>query len=125
MASCEVKALVEATLTSGGMLVEERLAVAELRSVFHLDRQSGVFLDHILPDESGMIRGPAGHDDETLDRAESPLHLAQSAQPSDAILGHESPQECIRETLRLFEDFLDHEVWVATLLGLFLRPFER
>ena len=44
------------------VLVEHRVAVAELRRDVHLDGHARPLLDRVAADQAGVVRGAAGHD---------------------------------------------------------------
>ena len=97
-------------------VVEDRVAVAELRGQLHLDRHPGPVLDGVLGHHPGVERRAAGDDDDLVDVAELLVrepHLVELQQPR----GGTPAEQRVRDRARLLEDLLAHEPVVALLLG--------
>ena len=114
-----------------------RIAITELRSIFHFYRNTAVILNHLLADKSGMPRGSTSNNDETFgieklltvigDRTQHHTHFSLSIRGSFIIVCHhtgfnrttyDTSTHTITQAFRLFEDFLQHKVRETTLLYL-------
>ena len=96
--------------------VHHRIPVAELRRVLDLDRKPGHLLQHVLADDAGMPRGPAGGDDDPLELLELFVAEVEAADPGGALVLQQVPPERVAEALRLLADLLEHEVGIAAPL---------
>ncbi len=103
-------------VTTKRALVEDRVAVAELRGELDLARDAGPVLDRVLRHHRGIERGAAGDDDDLVDLAQLVVgqpHLVEL----QATVGRVSTQQGVGDGLRLLVDLLEHEPVEATLLG--------
>ena len=96
-----------------GALADGGVAVAELRSHVHLDRDSGERLDPVLCRLAGIERGAAGNHDDSVNLRKVWACIGQEQR---AVL--DVMPSRIRQDFRLFGDFLGHEVLVAVLFDL-------
>ncbi len=97
------------------LLVEHRVAVAELRGQFDLDRDAGPVLDGLLADESRVEGRTRGDDEHLVDVAQFlPVQalLVERDLPVDEV-----PEQGVPDGTGLFLDLLEHEVVEAALLG--------
>ena len=98
------------------VLVEDRIAVAELRRQLDLARDAGPVLDRVLRHHRGVERGAAGDDDDLVDLTQLVVgqpHLVE-LQPA---VGGVAAEQGVGDGLRLLVDLLEHEPLEATLLG--------
>ena len=94
------------------------VAITELRSVLHFAWDAAQALEELLANESGVPRGSACHDDDAL-CTEQLLAIINHGRQRHMIAFHiDSPSHTIHKALRLLEDFLQHEVFVAAFLYL-------
>ena len=93
---------------------DDRVPVAELGAVVHLDRQVRQLLDQELPDQAGVPRGAAGDDADRVDGRRVVGHVAE--EHASRVERHPA-EDGLADGLRLLVDFLEHEVLVAGLLG--------
>jgi hypothetical protein len=106
------------------VVVEDRVAVAELAGDLDLDRDAGPVLDRELADHAGVQRGPAGEDEDLVDAAELAFVGPQLVEVESAVLA-EPAEEGLADRLGLLVDLLEHEVLVALLLGRVDVPADR
>ena len=96
----------------------DRIAVAELRSVFHFYGDAAKRFDELLPDESGMPRGAARHDDEPPGVQEASLVVVYRRKHHFVRFWVDSTAHAVVDAFGLFEDFLQHEVRESAFLQL-------
>ena len=98
--------------------INHRIAVTELRSVFHFDRNAAEILDQVLPDERCVPRGAASHEDDAPG-VEKPLSVVHDARQDHVVrLGVDPAPNAVHDGLGLLEDLLEHEVRIAALFEL-------
>ena len=93
------------------VLVDRRVAVAELAGVLDLDRQAGEFLEQVLADDARVVARAAGGEDDprrprgaaAASRFSPPKWAVASASSQPAAHGR-------GDRLRLLEDLLEHVV---------------
>ncbi len=96
--------------------VEDGVAIAELASQFHLDRNPCPMLDRVLRDQSRVKRGAACHDHDLVDLAQLDIRDVEPVEGEPVVLGDPSEQG-VGHRLGLLGDLLEHEQVVAALLG--------
>ena len=102
---------------------DDRVAVAVLGAVVHLDRHAGELLDQELADQPGVPGGAAGQrcgcarSARAPPRRSSPCRTGSAASSKSTRAG-----EGVLHGLGLLVDLLEHEVLVAALLGLDRDP---
>src|SRR3989338_4554084 len=72
-----------------------------------------------------MIRSAARHDNNAIDRTQTFFHCAESPEFGHSLFEDKPPAQSIRETFRLLENFLEHEMRVAAVFGNCFIPLER
>ena len=96
--------------------VDERLPIAILRAVVHVDGNPGELLNQELADQTGMPGRAAAQDQDAIDRPERggvQMHLFEE---HPARLRRGSAEHGLADRPRLLVDFLQHEMRVARLL---------
>ena len=106
------------------VLVDDRVAVAELRGDVHLDRDAAIPLDVELADQGGVPGGAAGHDDDPFHGRQLPVAELQVLQVHVPFLLQEPPGNGVAYGAGLFMDLLEHEVPVTPLFGHERRPVD-
>ncbi len=103
-----------------GVLVEGRIAIAELARDLHLRGDAGEMLDEVFADH-GRVRGrPATAEDDALDIAQFAGGEAETAEHGGGLVVVEAPAEGVLDRSRLLEDLLEHvmgELPFLRLLG--------
>ena len=100
------------------VLRHNRIAIAELRSILHLDGNTTQRLDNLLADESGMPGSTASHNDDALSLQQLTTVVNQSRQGNMVTFHIDTSTHTVGQTFGLLEDFLQHEVGITTLLNL-------
>jgi hypothetical protein len=70
----------------------------------------------MAPDEPGVPRRAARHDDHPLDRGALLGAQVQAVEPSPALLEQQPAPQGAAHRLGLLADLLEHEVWIAAQL---------
>ncbi len=101
------------------------IAIAELGGGDRFDRDTRPLLDHVFGDQAGVIRSATGDDDDALYLVEQTAlpHIVEFGQVEVTVM--DATQQRAAHSLRLLEDLLEHEVWVAILLRRFGVPVDR
>ena len=94
--------------TTSVLLVDDRVAVAELAGELDLDGDPAPVLDRVLGDLPGVGGGAAGDDHDLVDRAQHRLVDAQLVEHQLAV-GVRAAQQGVGDGLRLLVDLLVHE----------------
>ena len=97
-------------------VVHQRVAVAELGRVLHLDRHPRHLLEHVLADQGRVPGGAAGRDDDPLDVLELVIAQVEAAEARGALFLQQVAAKRVAEALRLLADLLEHEVGEAVPL---------
>ena len=100
-----------------GVRRDDRVAVPVLGSVVDLDRHARELLDHELADQARVPRGAAGENGDPLDGGQPRVADADLLEEHAAGVLRDPAQDRLARGRRLLEDFLEHEVLVAGLLG--------
>ena len=100
------------------VLRHNRIAIAELRSILHLDGNTTQRLDNLLADESSMPGSTASHNDDALGLKQLSTVVYQSRQGNVVTFHIDTSTHTVGQTFGLLEDFLQHEVGITTLLNL-------
>ena len=98
---------------------DNRIAVPEFRSVINLDGNTGKLLDKILPDQSGMPACAAGADNDTPCLAKLFEIIVYASQMERAAFKPDPASHDILHNAGLFENLLEHKVFVTALFDLF------
>ncbi len=95
---------------------DDRMAVAELAGILHLDGYAAELFEEVLSDQSGVPRRAAGHDDDApgLQKALPVFQYARDRQP--LAVGRYAAADAVCDGFGLLENLLEHEVRVASLL---------
>ena len=99
------------------VLRDNWIAVAELAAIIYFHRNSRQFFDQEFAHQRRMPAGAAGHNLHFAERAElgrRDVHLVE--ENATRILTH-AAQHGVPHGARLLKNFLEHEVFVATLFG--------
>ena len=105
-------------------LVDRRRRVAELRPDVRAGRNAGPVLQRSRADERRVVGGPAGDQLDAIDRPERLVEPFELLQP-DVVGACHPPGDRLPERRWLFVDLLEHEMFVAALLGGLRRPVDR
>ena len=97
------------------VVVQRRIAVAQLAGVFHFDRQPGQGLDLVLAHQGRVPTRAAGGHDDAADRAELLRREVQAAELGRGGVAVEPAAHGVLDRLGLLEDLLEHEVREAAL----------
>mmetsp|Transcript_36236 Transcript_36236/g.95523 ORF Transcript_36236/g.95523 Transcript_36236/m.95523 type:complete len:523 (-) Transcript_36236:461-2029(-) len=100
-------------------------AVAELRRVLDLDRDTSEGLDEVLADETGVPRRATRHDDDPPRRADPWQVLLDPCHLDHARVCEEAAAHAILKHLGLLHNLFEHEVLVRALLDLLERELEQ
>jgi hypothetical protein len=103
---------------------DDRVAVAVLARVLHLDRDAAQLLDHHLADQRRVPARAARGDRDVVDLEQLVLRDVQPAQLREALLEQQAAAHRVLERLRLLEDLLEHEVVEAAALDLVEVPVD-
>ena len=95
-----------------------RIPVTELRSILHLNGDATEVLDDLLTDETSVPGCTASHDDDAFGIQQLFLMVDDSTECYVGSFHIDSSTHTVGETLRLFEDLLEHEMRIAALLDL-------
>ena len=96
-----------------GVIVHQRIAVAELRGEAHLHWAAEQALPVILADHAHMVAGAAGHDENTANAAYIVRCQVQVIQHHPSV--PDAGRDCFADSLRLLKNLLEHEVGIAAL----------
>ena len=96
------------------LLVEHRVAVAELGGHLDLHRDPGPVFDRLLADQPGVVGRAAGNDEHLVDVAQLLRCEPLLVQHDPAV--HQMPEQGVGYRFRLLLNLLEHEEVVATLL---------
>ena len=105
-----------------GVLVDDRVAVDPLARDVRLDRDAAPLLDHVPADDAGVVRRPAGDDDDPPQLAELVLVQPEAVLDEDPVPDTVADRDL--EPLGLLVDLLEHEGLVALALGDLLVPVD-
>ena len=95
-------------------LVADRwIAVAKFAGVFHLNRNSGQFFDHIFTHHGGVPTGAAGGKDDAVDLAQLLRTEIQTTEHGRGIVVAQPAPHGIAKRLRLFVNLFEHVVVVT------------
>ncbi len=104
-------------------LVEDGVAVTELRRDVDLRGEAGPSLDRVLGDEARVV-ARAARDDHDLVDLEELLAADPALVENDRPVGREPPEQGVRDRTGLLVHLLAHEVVVTGLLGGFEVPVD-
>ena len=94
------------------------VTIAEFGGVLHLTGNATERLEELLADESGVPRRTASHNDDALGMQELATEVDECRECHMVTLDIDTSTHAVGEALRLFENFLKHEVLVTTLFYL-------
>ena len=97
-------------------VADDRIAIAVLRAVVHVDRHARERLDQELSDERRVPRRAAREDHDPLDVAQDLIRNLDLLQEDPAALDRGAAEDRLLHRPRLLEDLLEHEVLVSGLL---------
>ena len=97
------------------VVVQRRIAIAQLAGVFDFDRQPGEGLDLVLAHQAGVPTGAAAGDDDAAQRAELLRREVEAAELRRGGVAIEPAAHDVFDRLGLLEDLLEHEVVEAAL----------
>ena len=95
---------------------DDGIAIAELRSIFHLDTYLGQLLDEVAAYEAGMPRGAASHKDDVIGIKQLFLILKYATKTHRVMFGEQTTAHGVAHDGGLFVDLLHHEMVEARLL---------
>jgi len=96
----------------------DRIAVAELRRIFHIHGNTAIILDKLLADKPRVPRRTARHDDETA-RAQQLVLMVDDRRKRHVVgIYIDTPAHAIKQAIRLFENLLEHKIRIASLFQL-------
>jgi hypothetical protein len=105
-------------------LVDDRVAVAELGGVLHLDRDARELLEHVLADQPRVPRRAAAEDDDAAHVAELLRGEVQAAQARQPLAHEQAAAGGVPHRVGLLHDLLQHEVLEAALFDLGQVPVD-
>ena len=94
------------------------IAIAELRGVLHLTGNAAERFKELFANESGVPRRTASHNDDALGLQELATEVDECRKSHVVALDIDTSAHAVGEALRLFENFLKHEVLVTPLFYL-------
>ena len=103
---------------------DDRVAVAVLGGDVHLDRDARPLLERVAADQAGVVRGPAGDDDDAVAVAQEGVVDRAEVVEVDAVRADGAVGDRLGDRVRLLVDLLEHERLVAALLGDLLAPVD-
>ena len=95
--------------------LDNRVSVAEFRSVFDFDRDAGQVFDHVFTDHASIVACAAGRDDDAVDVTEFLDVRVEAGELCVTFGGEQTAAHGIAEHFGLFENFLEHEVRESAL----------
>ena len=106
------------------VLVDDRLAIAELRRILDFHRYLRELFDGVHSDQAGVPRSAASGDDNSLGVQETVFIIDESGE-GDIVLAYvDASAHGVRQRARLLEDFLEHEMRVAAFFQLAQRELQ-
>ena len=97
-------------------VVDDGVAVAELRAVIHLHRDPAQLLDHELPDQGRVPGGAAGDQDHLAHLRQGFVQRVHPLEEDLSRILREPTADRVPHGARLLVDLLQHEMLVAALL---------
>ena len=99
------------------VVVDRRIAIAQLAGVFHFDRNPGQLLDQIFADQRRVPAGAAGGEHDAVDRPRSCCGV-RFRPPNSAVASSSfsRPRMALSHRFGLLEDLLEHVVRKAAEL---------
>src|SRR5574344_1343278 len=107
------------------VLVDDGIAVAELRCIFHLHGYSAKALDNLFADESGVPRCSACHNHASLGVEQLLLIVDHCTQHHVIHIHVDASTHTVGDTIRLLENLLKHKVGISAFLYLSDRKSTR
>lgn len=98
--------------------IDDRVAVAEFRSILHLHGDPAYILDQVLADQRRMPRCPARHEYDAAGREEFPAVVDHARQLHLVRVGAYAPADTVYDGLGLLVYLLEHEMRVTALFQL-------
>ena len=95
--------------------LDNRVSVAEFRSVFDFDRDASQVFDHVFTDHACIVARAAGGDDDAVDVSEFLDVRVEASELCVAFGGEQTTAHGIAQYFGLFENFLEHEVRESAL----------
>ncbi len=105
------------------LFVGNHRSIPELASKIDINRETSVFLDHILPHLTRVGCRTTGDDHEPVDRSELPKHFFKSTELRASLIHHEPTPDRVLDRLGNIHDLLEEEMVVPFLLEGFDVPF--
>src|SRR3982751_660077 len=90
------------------VLLDERIAIAELAGVRALGDDAGEIFHQIIADQSRVPRGALARQDEALGAHEVALNAGQAAEHDAALALFGAAAQAVPDRRRLLEDLLEH-----------------
>ncbi len=101
---------------SSVLVVERRVAVAQLAGVLDFDRNAGELFDQVLADQRRVPTRAAGGEHDAVDRPQLLRREVQAAEHGGRLVAIEPAAHRVANGLGLLEDFLEHVVRIAAEL---------
>ncbi len=98
--------------------MDDRLAVAELRSVLHFDRYPAELLEQVFPDQAGMPGSTAGDDQYSVGVDEFIFMVDDAGQRHMRSLHINAAAHAVLQCFRLFENLFQHKMGIASFFQL-------
>lgn len=95
--------------------LDNRVSVAEFRSVFDFDRDASQVFNHVFTDHACIVACAAGGDDDAVDVTEFLDVRVEASELCVAFGGEQTTAHGIAQYFGLFENFLEHEVRESAL----------
>ena len=99
-----------------GPVIQDEVAISELRGDIHLCRQAGQPLDHEAAHQGRMVRRSAGDEDDPVQPIGQPRVQVRLGQRHHGAVDEEPAPQGVRHRARLLVDLLQHEVTIPALL---------
>ena len=107
-----------------GVAVDGRIAITKLAGIFHFHRDAGKLLEKIFANESRVVAGAAGGEDEALGPAELLAVEIQAAEVRAGVLIGQPPAHGIFERLGLLVNLFEHVMFELALVGIACVPVD-
>ena len=98
------------------MLVDNRVAIAELRGDIDLDEDARHLLDVVFADEPSVVRRAASDDVNLVERIEIRGIPSELLEGNRLLVRRDALTHRVAHRLRLLVDLLEHEMLIAALL---------
>ena len=105
-------------------VIDDRIAVAKLGSIFDFDGDAGEVLEHVLADKRRMPARATGGDQDVVEPEQLLVRHVETAELRGALIRQQSSAHAVLDCSGLLEDFLEHEVIEPATLDLIQVPVD-